>query len=89
VDHENNYVGRSNWLLECLNVLQHCHQRLSILHFDSAKLFSDLVKFLDISAKPFFSYDLWLVSIIDWSITYTEWFLNLILKVFKEWFLLY
>jgi len=61
VDHENSYVGRSNWLLECLNVLQHCHQRLSILHnyFNSAKLFSDLVKFLDTLAKPFFSYDLW------------------------------
>jgi len=53
--YQNNYVGRSNWLLQCQNFLQHCSLRLSILqnNFDSIKLFSDLAKFLDTSRKSF------------------------------------
>jgi len=45
LNRQNNYVGYLNWLLECQNFLQHCHQRLSVLHnyFDNpTKLFSDL-----------------------------------------------
>jgi len=58
LDRENNYAGCSNWLLECQNFLQYCSLCLSVLHndFDSlTKLFSDLAKFLDTSAKSFFS----------------------------------
>jgi len=58
--HQNNYVGRSSWLLKCFCFLQHCLSYLSFLHnyVDDPKLFLDLYlsKYLDTSAKLFFSY---------------------------------
>jgi len=58
MDHQNNYIGRSNWLLECKNLY---HQYLSVLHnyFNLTKIFSNLylAKFLDTSAKPRSTYD--------------------------------
>jgi len=59
LDHKNNYVERSNWSPECSNILQHCSFMLEHPNnFDnSIKLFSNLhlVKFINISAKSFFS----------------------------------
>jgi len=58
LDHQNNYVGRSSWSLECYNFLQRYLLRLSVPHnyFNTSILFSDLylAKFLDTSAKSFF-----------------------------------
>jgi len=32
LDDQNNYVGRSSWLLDCQNFLQHCSLCSSVLH---------------------------------------------------------
>jgi hypothetical protein len=55
LNHQNNYIGRSSWLLRCQNFLQ-CSLCLNILHNnfdDPTKLFLNLypAKFLDTSAK--------------------------------------
>jgi len=56
LNYRNNYVRRSNWLLD-QNFLQRCSMLKFHIYFDdSTKLFSDLylAKFLDISAKSLF-----------------------------------
>jgi len=57
LDHKNNDVGRSNWLLECQNFLLHCSLWLTVLYnnyYSLTKLFSESAKFLDTLAKLFF-----------------------------------
>jgi len=55
---QNNYVERSNWLLDYRNILQYCLLCLSFPHnyFDPTELFSDLyLHFFNILAKIVFS----------------------------------
>jgi len=53
LDHQNNYVSIDDNTTKSFNILA---TSLNVVHnyFDSPKLFSDLAKFLNISAKPFF-----------------------------------
>jgi len=72
LDHQNNYVERSSWLLECYNFLQRYLLRLSVLHnyFNNSTLLPDLylAKFLNTSEKSFF----WCIFIcIFICVTYT------------------
>jgi len=56
MDRQNNYVIRSNWLLECQNFVQRCSLCVIIIHnyFDSVTRLFSVAKFLATSAKPFF-----------------------------------
>jgi len=49
LNHQNIYVGCSNWRLECYNFLQHCRQCLNILH----NYFNDPTKLFSVSNKIF------------------------------------
>jgi len=56
MNHQNNYAGRPNWLLDYQNCLQYYSSCLNIAHnyFDGPiKLLSDLAMFLDISTINF------------------------------------
>jgi len=57
LDHQNNYVGNSSMMSNAAKNVDILTISLNVLHnyFDSSlKLFSNLVKFLDTSAKSFF-----------------------------------
>jgi len=43
LDRQNNYIGRSSWLLECQNFLQHYHHAVSYNYFDGDYLFNVII----------------------------------------------
>lgn len=61
LNHLNNYIGRSSWLLKCQNFLHHYHRSsehpnmiILMARYSYFQIFQYLAKFLNISTEPFF-----------------------------------